>query len=63
MLFRKIFVILGLIIFTLSACNNQDNGQLSTGVVINPNTASGEKEDILPVIEFEKDVHDFGFPL
>ncbi len=60
MFFRRIFVISGLIFFTLSACNNQDNGQLSTDVVTNPNTASGEKKDTLPIITFEKDVHDFG---
>lgn len=60
MLLRKILFISGLILFALSACNNQDNGKLSTDVVTNPNTASGDKKDNLPQIEFEKDLHDFG---
>jgi len=57
---RLMFIISALIIFTLHACNNQNNGQLSTDVVTNPNTASGEIKDNLPIIEFEKEIHDFG---
>jgi len=60
MYFRFLIVISVLIFFSLSACNNQNNGQLSTDVVTNPNTASGEKKDNLPIIDFEKEIHDFG---
>jgi hypothetical protein len=60
MLFRKIILISGLVLFVLSGCNNQNNGKLSTDVVTNPNTANGDKKDNLPQITFEKDLHDFG---
>ncbi len=43
-----------------SSCNNNGNGKLPSEVVTNPNTASGSNETYLPVIEFEKDMHDFG---
>jgi hypothetical protein len=42
------------------SCNNSSDGRLPSNVVTNPNTASGNKETNLPVIEFEKDIHDFG---
>lgn len=56
---KKYFLLVWLILIMFSACNNRP-GNLSTDVVTNPNTASGETEDNLPVIEFEKEIHDFG---
>ena len=56
---RKYYLLGWLILVVFSACNN-DQGNLSTDVVNNPNTASGEVKDNLPVIEFEKEMHDFG---
>jgi hypothetical protein len=55
----KYILVVGLIIFLVAGCNNSDRN-LSTDVVTNPNSASGEVSDELPVIEFEKEVHDFG---
>jgi len=51
-----IYCFVGLLI----SCNNNSEGTLSTDVISNPNTASGDQKDNLPVIEFEKDIHDFG---
>ncbi len=48
-----------LLLVFITACNNEP-GNLSTDVVTNPQTASGEATGDLPVIEFEKEVHDFG---
>lgn len=56
---RKNILLLGLLLVVFSACNNKP-ANLSTDVVTNPNTASGEVKGELPVIEFEKEVHDFG---
>lgn len=56
---RKYYLLGLLILVVVSACNNKP-GNLSTDVVKNPNTASGEVKDNLPVIEFEKEIHDFG---
>ncbi|MCF8378293.1 MAG: DUF1573 domain-containing protein [Bacteroidales bacterium] len=52
-----IFISLGLLV--ACSCNNE-RGNLSTDVVTNPNTAEGKSNDGLPVIEFEKEIHDFG---
>jgi len=51
------YALVFLVVF--SACN-QSPGNLSTDVVNNPNTANGESKDKLPVIVFEKEIHDFG---
>lgn len=48
------------LIILLSGCANDRKDKLSTDVITNPNSASGEVENTLPVIAFEKDVHDFG---
>ncbi len=56
---RKHILIAWLFLVAFTACNN-NSGNLSTDVVKNPNTASGEVADNLPVIEFEKEIHDFG---
>ena len=53
------FLVGWLFVVVVSACNNKP-GNLSTDVVTNPNTASGVVKDNLPVIEFEKEIHDFG---
>jgi len=55
----KHILIAWLFLVAFTACNN-NSGNLSTDVVKNPNTASGEVADNLPVIEFEKEIHDFG---
>lgn len=44
-----------------SACNNSDDKKLiPSDVVNNPNTANGEADDKLAIIQFEKTEHDFG---
>ena len=53
------FLVIWLTLVVVSACNNKP-GNLSTDVVTNPNTASGKVKDNLPMIEFEKEIHDFG---
>jgi len=58
---RKIIAILTLCIsFLISGCGNERKGNLPTDVITNPNSASGDQENMLPVITFEKDLHDFG---
>lgn len=57
----KIFrVLIYFFVGLLISCNSNNNGTLSTDVVANPNTASGDKENNLPVIEFDREIHDFG---
>lgn len=57
----KIFrILIYFFVGLLISCNNSNNGTLSTDVITNPNSASGDKENILPKIEFEREVHDFG---
>jgi hypothetical protein len=48
------------LLLIFSSCNNNGNGKLPAEIVTNPNTASGNKETCLPVIEFAQDMHDFG---
>jgi hypothetical protein len=57
----RYFAYIGIILFLLTGCGGDDGKTLSTDLVKNPKTASG-KEDLsdLPVITFDKDVHDFG---
>jgi hypothetical protein len=57
------FLITILISGLLLSCsmNTNKNSDLPAGVIQNPNTASGKSDpDKLPIIEFEKDIHDFG---
>ena len=51
-----IYFFVGLLI----SCNSSNDGTLSTDVITNPNTASGDIDNNLPVVEFENDLHDFG---
>ena len=48
------------LLLIFSSCDNDGNRKLPAEVVTNPNTASGNNATKLPVIEFEKDIHDFG---
>jgi len=57
---KLVFIIPGILLILLSACGNDRKGNISTEVVTNPHSASGDQENTLPVIEFEKDIHDFG---
>lgn len=52
-------LIVSILFLALVSCHSGD-GKLSTDVVSNPNSASGNSDDGLPVVEFEKDIHDFG---
>jgi len=49
-----------LAMLVIQACNSGNREGLSTDVINNPNSASGNPDGGLPRIEFEKDVHDFG---
>lgn len=44
----------------IASCGNRGTNSIPTDVVTNPQSASGGKADDLPVIEFEKEIHDFG---
>jgi hypothetical protein len=58
---RKSFFFIGtLLIILIGACTNNNGRNLSPDVVTNPITASGKNESKLPVIVFEKEIHDFG---
>jgi len=49
------------VVILLLACNRDNDGQLPASAVKNTNTASGEgASESLPVITFDKDLHDFG---
>jgi hypothetical protein len=50
--------LLGLVV--LISCSGDGSRKLPADIVSNPNSASGKSEDGLPMIAFEKDVHDFG---
>jgi hypothetical protein len=54
------FWILILVVSMLQACGNSGERNLSTDVINNPNSATEGTGAGLPVIEFEKDIHDFG---
>lgn len=58
---RKLFGILALAVFVgLSSCNRNSEGKVSPEIIENPATASGEKQNDLPVFEFETTNHHFG---
>jgi len=44
----------------LISCGGNNQNTISTDVISNPNTASGEADNNLPVIEFEREIYDFG---
>ncbi len=45
----------------LGGCHSKDKNQLPADVIFNPNSAGdAENPDLLPVISFETDEHDFG---
>lgn len=50
--------LLGLIV--LISCSGNGGNKLPADIVSNPNSASGKSEEGLPIISFEKDIHDFG---
>ena len=57
---RSVFFLL-IIIGILTSCGNSREGGISTDVVNNPVSASGDNSlEDLPVISFDKKVHDFG---
>jgi hypothetical protein len=49
-----------LVFIVFASCSNNRNQQLPADIVTNPNTASGNSEKKLPMIVFDKDIHDFG---
>jgi hypothetical protein len=51
-------IISALLIFV--SCNTNSNERLPSDLVKNPNSATGMQDVNLPVIEFEKEIHDFG---
>lgn len=53
-------IIATFLILFLTGCGGENDRKLSTDVVNNPNSASGVQETKLPVIEFDKEIHDFG---
>lgn len=58
--FKRSLVLFSLIF--IFGCGNQNGSEdlLSGDVVKNPNTAGGKTTGNMPVLEFEKDFHDFG---
>ena len=57
----RYFLLLFLIAIIFTSCKNEREGQISTDVVNNPMSATGDNSlDELPVISFDKDIHDFG---
>lgn len=57
----RYFAFIGILLFLLTGCGDNNGNNLSTDLVNNPKTASGkENMSDLPVIEFDKEIHDFG---
>ena len=60
----KFFYILlvSIVIFSAQSCkqNSDNNNLLPTDIVKNPNSAQGMVNSEMPIIEFDKDIHDFG---
>lgn len=59
------YVAMALISLSFTACNDKKedagDGTLSTDLIQNPNSAEGDVDmDKLPVMTFDKDLHDFG---
>ena len=58
---RITLIFLIAIVSLISCDDNQKNDQISTDVIMNPNTANGEIDTtMLPVIELKEDFFDFG---
>jgi len=58
---RKTLFVIGLLLTAfLISCNSDRKGKLPADLVTNPNSAEGRNKSGLPVIQFDKDVHDFG---
>jgi hypothetical protein len=57
-----IVILISLVAFYGSSCKQQgeNNNLLPTDIVKNPNSAQGNVNTDMPVIEFEKDFYDFG---
>lgn len=61
--FYTLFCFIGSVILLLSSCkgNSSDSNLIPADVIQNPNTADGDADaSEMPVLEFEKDFHDFG---
>lgn len=56
------YILVFLLTLSFTACNQRsgDKEGLPSDIVKNPNSASGNVDTDLPVIEFEKDFYDFG---
>lgn len=60
-LFFSVVVLMMITLFSSSCVNRTGNDELLSGdIVKNPNTASGKETGNMPVLEFDKDFHDFG---
>jgi hypothetical protein len=56
-----IWIVIGLMLPGIFfACNDRGGRNLSSDLVTNPNSAEGRNDSGLPVLHFDKDVHDFG---
>ncbi|MEI6695025.1 MAG: DUF1573 domain-containing protein [Bacteroidota bacterium] len=52
---------ISILLFVITACNHHPNERLSSDLVNNPNSASGNQDaSALPKFQFESDIHDFG---
>ena len=49
-----------LMVLVLFSCGQKKNDKLSSDLVNNPNTASGNASDNLPKFQFAEETHDFG---
>lgn len=59
--FRISNIIILLLLPLFFSCNRGNQEGVSTDVIINPNTASGNSDpSVLPRFKFEKEEHDFG---
>jgi len=56
------FILIISLTISIGACkqSGDNNTQLPSDIVNNPNTASGKNDTDMPVIEFESDLYDFG---
>ena len=56
---KYLVLLTGMIVLLLSCGQHKQQG-LSTDIITNPKSASGNEKDVLPVIRFDQELHDFG---
>jgi len=57
---NSVIYIISILMLGFTACNNNSNDRISTDVVTNPKSATGDEENNLPDISFDRTEYNFG---